>query len=160
MSVVLVSKEGERRVVSQGVAEAGKVVKTILSEEVKEEDGEAEEIPLPNVSTLILDEVIAFMEMNAQEEMRVLPRPLPSSGLEGCVQECFLSFVNRLSWEVLFEVVLAANYLEVDGLLNLTCAKIATVVKGKSPEELNELFRSESPLVAMSALVSSSAPSV
>ena len=34
--------------------------------------------------------------------------------------------------ETLFELVLAANYLDIKQLLELTCAKVASMIKGKS----------------------------
>ena len=33
---------------------------------------------------------------------------------------------------MLFEVVMAANYLDIKPLLELSCAKVASLIKGKS----------------------------
>ena len=46
---------------------------------------------------------------------------------------CFL--VDTLSH--LFQ---AANYLDIKGLLDLTCQTVADMMKGKSPEEIREMF--------------------
>jgi len=35
---------------------------------------------------------------------------------------------------------MAANYLDIKSLLDLGCAKIATLIKGKSPEEIRKTF--------------------
>ena len=40
------------------------------------------------------------------------------------------------SHEVLFELILAANYLDIKSLLDLTCAKVASMIKGKNTEEI------------------------
>jgi S-phase kinase-associated protein 1 len=40
----------------------------------------------------------------------------------------------------LFELTLAANYLEVKGLINLTCKAIANMIIGKTPEEIRKTF--------------------
>jgi S-phase kinase-associated protein 1 len=42
---------------------------------------------------------------------------------------------------LLFDVVLAANYLDVKGLLDLGCKTIANFMKDKSPQEIKETFR-------------------
>lgn len=36
--------------------------------------------------------------------------------------------------KVLFELILAANYLDIKSLLDLTCAKVASMIKGKNTE--------------------------
>ena len=38
-------------------------------------------------------------------------------------------------WQVLFELILAANYLDIKSLLDLTCAKVASMIKGKNTED-------------------------
>jgi len=35
---------------------------------------------------------------------------------------------------------MAANYLNIKDLLDLTCAKVASMIKGKSPEQIREMF--------------------
>lgn len=43
---------------------------------------------------------------------------------------------HRGSWQVLFELILAANYLDIKSLLDLTCAKVASMIKGKNTEDM------------------------
>jgi len=52
----------------------------------------------------------------------------------------YAKFVDDLDQEMLFELVLAANYMDIKPLLDLTCAKIATMIKGKTPEEIRKAF--------------------
>ncbi|KAF9789901.1 S-phase kinase-associated protein 1A-like protein [Thelephora terrestris] len=42
--------------------------------------------------------------------------------------------------EMLFEIILAANYLDIKPLLDVGCKTIGNMVKGKSPEEVRKLF--------------------
>ena len=39
--------------------------------------------------------------------------------------------------------MVAANFMDIKPLLELTCAKIASVIKGKSPEEIQNIFKME-----------------
>ena len=42
--------------------------------------------------------------------------------------------------EMLFELILAANYMDIKSLLDLTCAKVASMIKGKTPEDIRRTF--------------------
>lgn len=42
--------------------------------------------------------------------------------------------------EYLFDLILAANYLDIQPLLDLTCATMATRIKGKKPHEIRQIF--------------------
>ena len=42
--------------------------------------------------------------------------------------------------EVLFKLLLAANYLNIRSLLQLTCAKVASLMKGKTPDQIRAVF--------------------
>lgn len=47
-----------------------------------------------------------------------------------------MSFFPQHHWQVLFELILAANYLDIKSLLDLTCAKVASMIKGKNTEDM------------------------
>merc|ERR1711964_751571 len=42
--------------------------------------------------------------------------------------------------KMIFKIILAANYMAIKSLLHLGCAKIATLIKGKSPEEIKKIL--------------------
>ena len=50
-----------------------------------------------------------------------------------------MSFIN-LEQDVLFELILAANYLDIKSLLELSCAKTASLIKNKTIEEIRKFF--------------------
>ena len=49
------------------------------------------------------------------------------------------NFVN-VEQVTLFELILAANYLNIKSLLDLTCMTVAEMIKGKTPEEIRTTF--------------------
>ena len=40
----------------------------------------------------------------------------------------------------LFEIILAANYMDIQGLLDLGCKTVANMIKGKSVEEIRKVL--------------------
>nr|GEV09613.1 SKP1-like protein 1B [Tanacetum cinerariifolium] len=40
----------------------------------------------------------------------------------------------------LFDLIMAANYLNIKSLLDLTCQAVADMIKGKTPEEIRKTF--------------------
>jgi S-phase kinase-associated protein 1 len=72
-------------------------------------------------------------KFNAQKQ------PLKSANMLEVVQEWYAQFVN-VEQEILFELILAANYMDIKPLLDLTCATVASMIKGKTPEEIRKTF--------------------
>ncbi len=69
-------------------------------------------------------------------------QPLTSADLSKLVSDWDAKFVN-VEQELLFELILAANYMDIKPLLDLTCAKVASMIKGKSPEDIRRTFNIE-----------------
>ena len=68
-----------------------------------------------------------------------IEKPLRSNNLSEIVPEWDAKFVD-IEQEVLFELILAANYMDIKSLLDLTCAKVASMIKGKTPEQIRKTF--------------------
>merc|ERR1711964_818921 len=47
---------------------------------------------------------------------------------------------GRCGKQMIFKLILAANYMTIQPLLDLGCMKIATMIKGKSPEEIKRIL--------------------
>ena len=97
----------------------------------EEKEGHATEIPLPNVTSQALRKVIEFCEHYLQEPMNEIKKPIKSSKMSDAVQKWYADFVD-MEQELLFELILAANYMHVKPLLELTCATVAGIIRDKT----------------------------
>ncbi|KAF9995452.1 E3 ubiquitin ligase complex SCF subunit scon-3, partial [Modicella reniformis] len=55
------------------------------------------------------------------------------------IEEWDMKFM-QVDQEMLFEIILAANYLDIKPLLDVGCKTVANLIKGKTPEEIRKLF--------------------
>lgn len=114
------------------------LVKSMIDE--NDDDDEVMEVPLPNVKAAILTKVLEFCKhYKKNEAMNEIEKPLKSSEMSEVVQKFYAEFVN-VEQPVLFELILAANYMDIKPLLDLTCATVASMIKGKTPEEIRRTF--------------------
>lgn len=133
--VLLKSSQNELFPVEKDVAMMSTLLKNMI-----DDTGCEEEIPLPNVKSGILQKVIDYCKQHRDQQPEEIQKPLKSNLLVECgVSEWDNEFVS-IEQEVLFELILAANYLDIKCLLDLTCAKVASMIKGKTPEEIRQQF--------------------
>jgi S-phase kinase-associated protein 1 len=109
------------------------------------DDADADElvqVHLLELSVAVLEKVIQFMEHYLDHPMPEIEKPLTTNVMADLVGEWYATWVD-VDQELLFNIILAANYLDVAPLLDMAIAKVATQVKGRSPEEVKALFRIE-----------------
>lgn len=71
--------------------------------------------------------------------MTEIEKPLKSQNMADVVQKWYADFCD-IEQVILFELILAANYMDIKPLLDLTCATVASMIKGKTPEEIRTTF--------------------
>eukprot|EP00026_Physarum_polycephalum_P017587 Phypoly_transcript_18856.p1 GENE.Phypoly_transcript_18856~~Phypoly_transcript_18856.p1 ORF type:complete len:166 (-),score=50.42 Phypoly_transcript_18856:143-640(-) len=100
-------------------------------------DGADAPIPLPNVTGYILEKVIDYLVHHHEH-----PEPTPDEKDEKRTDNISgwdKDFCN-VDQPTLFELILAANYLDIKPLLDVTCKTVANMIKGKTPEEIRKTF--------------------
>jgi len=125
-TVKLISAEGTELEVDLETAQMSVLIKSMIDDSGPEED-----IPLPNVKKSILEKVIEFCQHLKEQPLQEIEKPLKTNNLREIVAPWYAEFVE-VEQEMLFEIVLAANYLDIKQLLELSCAKVASMIKGKS----------------------------
>ena len=101
------------------------------------------DIPMPDIRGDILKQVVEYLIQYKDKEPKELPKPLPSANLLDVTDEWDVTFINGVDLDSTFDVINAANYMDVKALLDLSCAKIASLMKGKTAEEIRTMFNIE-----------------
>jgi len=128
------------------IAKASVTIKTMVENLGLEEEDE-EIVPLPNVNANILKKVIQWATYHKDDP------PMPEDD-----EELDMRTDDICSWDAdflkvedqgtLFELILAANYLDIKGLLAVTSKTVANMIKGKTPEEIRKKFNIENDFTA------------
>ncbi|KAF5204711.1 Skp1-like protein 1a [Thalictrum thalictroides] len=123
--VTLKSSDGEAFDVEETVILQSQTIKHMIEDECAD-DG----IPVPNVTSKILAKVIEYCKQHAEGG---------ESTEEAVLKKWDADFVS-VDLATLFDLILAANYLDIKSLLDLTCQTVADMIKGKTPEEVRNIF--------------------
>jgi S-phase kinase-associated protein 1 len=113
-------------------------------------EGEETVVPVPNVNAATLKYVIQYLEYHKDAKADTIDKPLKGD-LKEIISQWDKDFLygdlikggDEKQHDILVDVVMAANFLDIKDLLDLCCAAIANMIKGKTPEQLKELFQIE-----------------
>jgi len=119
-----------------------------------EEDEVKEVLPLPNIYSEVLRKVIDWCEQHKND-----PEPEEESKdgerkqkqilkFEGWDEEfmSLINYINEQGQSILYEIIIAANYLHIQGLIDITTMEVARKMENKTPEQISELFKLENDL--------------
>lgn len=116
------------------------VVNTLGEDEYDEDDEGDKDIFVPNVNKQVLEKVIEYCKHYKNvEEMSVIKTPIPSNKIEDIVQDWYVDFC-KINETMLFDLVSAANFMDIKPLLDLSCFAVAVLLKGKTESEIRNIF--------------------
>ncbi|XP_027360467.1 SKP1-like protein 1B isoform X2 [Abrus precatorius] len=115
--ITLKSSDGEPFEVDEAVALESQTIKHMI-----EDDCADSGIPLPNVTSKILAKVIEYCKKHVDVAN---PEEKPS---EDDLKAWDADFV-KVDQATLFDLILAANYLNIKSLLDLTCQTVADMIR-------------------------------
>jgi len=98
-------------------------------------------VPLPNVHSRTLSKVLEYTQKHAAANS-VAENGNDDDKHDKELEEWDKNFI-AVDQAVLYELILAANYLYIKGLLDLCCKTVADIIKGKTPQEIREYFHIE-----------------
>ncbi|CAI9104796.1 OLC1v1003558C1 [Oldenlandia corymbosa var. corymbosa] len=131
-NIVLKSSDGETFEVEEAVALESQTIKHMIEDNCADNS-----IPLPNVTSKILAKVIEYCKRHVDAAKAAEGTAEKTSDED--LKSFDADFV-KVDQGTLFDLILAANYLNIKSLLDLTCQTVADMIKGKTPEEIRKTF--------------------
>ncbi|KAI1292633.1 S-phase kinase-associated protein 1 [Halotydeus destructor] len=145
--ISLQSQDGKVFEVDIEVAKVSDMVKGMLENLGDDGGDDSKPVPLSNVQGHILEKIIEYMEHHKDDA------PLPMD--EESVRERRTDDIDE--WDkklldvdqgTLYDIIQASNYLDVKGLMDAGCKKIAFQMRGKDYKQMREFFNIENDFTA------------
>jgi S-phase kinase-associated protein 1 len=127
--ITLKSSDGETFEIDEVVAMESQTIKHVIEAGCVDDAG----IPLLQVTSNILAKVIEYCKKHVEAASS---EEKPSEDALNAWDTEFL----KVDPNTLMKLTLAANYLNIKSLYDLTCKTIADMMKNKPPEEIRETF--------------------
>jgi len=111
---------------------------------ILEGDGDATSIEIRQVPPETLEHVVTYLKHHEGKEPDPIPCPLKSIHMQQIVSDKWdANWIDAFDKKTVFEIILAANYMSINSLLHLGCAKIATLIKQMDQKEINRIIEEE-----------------
>ncbi|KAK4707894.1 hypothetical protein R3W88_028819 [Solanum pinnatisectum] len=121
--LILKSSDGDEFEIEESVAVQSGTIKNMV-------DDDYTLIPLPNVNTQNLIVIIEYMKKHGEK----------TDSNEEEIKEFDKEFMKDKSYQNMFHLVIAANYLHISDLMDLLCQTIADRIKNKSVNAVRQIF--------------------
>ncbi|XP_037039827.1 S-phase kinase-associated protein 1-like [Bradysia coprophila] len=137
-TVRLQSSDGEIFNTDANTIKCSETIKTMFDDcRIGDEDDVL--VPVQNVRADILQKVLEWANHHKDEAQKAGDGVDTKQKRTDDISEWDANFL-KVDQGMLFDLILAANYLDVRGLLDVTCKKVASMIKGKNPDQIRKTF--------------------
>ena len=132
----LKSQEGEIFEIEESCLEMSKFLKDLVNDYPDADEA----IMINQIKTQELKSIIEYLKHYEGKTPKEIPKPLPSGNLKEVLDEWDYNFINPLSLEKCIDLLNGAFFLDINALVNLASAKIASEMLVGTVEEVREKF--------------------
>ncbi len=141
-NVKLMSSDGKIYEVPDTILKKSTLLKELTT------DNEGEVITLKEVNEECLKRIIEYLYHYKDFEPKEVPKPFPENCDANFLRsilndEWTFNYLNNLSIAEAIDMINAANYLQIDGLINILATKLSYELSNCSVEEAKQKFQIE-----------------
>ena len=128
------ANDGGKIEMSKKAAMKSSIIKGIL-----EDYPDNDEIPLNNVNSTTFEKIKDYLVHYQDKEPQKIEIPLKSNVFKECVDDWDYGYLGE-DIDQIFDILNAANYLDIKPLMELASAKLGSKLKGLSSESIKKDF--------------------
>jgi len=156
--IIIQSSDGDNFKVDLDAAKKPVTIWTMLEdlgvEKNNDEDEVKEVLPLSNIDSEVLRKIIHWCVQQKNDPEPEKEEESKDGEQKQIVKlerwdEEFMSTINYINEQrqsILFDIIIAANYFPIQGLIDITAMEVARKMENKSSEEIRKLFNLENDL--------------
>uniref|UniRef100_A0A1A9WTT8 Skp1-related protein n=1 Tax=Glossina brevipalpis TaxID=37001 RepID=A0A1A9WTT8_9MUSC len=137
-NIKLQSSDNEIFDVDVEIAKCSETLKTML-EDCGMKDCDNAIVPLPNVNSATLRKVLEWANHHKDDSKAAEDNEGKEKRNIDDISTWDADFL-KMDQGALFELILAANYLDIKDLVEITCKTVANMIRGKTPDEIRKTF--------------------
>ncbi|KAL5201664.1 hypothetical protein ABZP36_036018 [Zizania latifolia] len=139
-SFVLVSCDGRSFTLSEAAASLSRVIRVMIEEpQIHRGDNR---VRFPSVSGKTLAMIAEYCKRHDASAASGGGGSSSSGATEAERLKAFdKEFIGDVGPDLLYDVLTAANFLEIEELIDLGCKRVGELMKGKTPQQIRELFK-------------------
>lgn len=138
MSIIRIKTSDEKEFeVEQKAAFLSKIIKNMFDD--MEVSPSESVVPLPTIDSKIYELVIKY-STHHQDDVESVANDEEKIRDSNDMTEWDREFITAFNKDTLAELVIAANYLDINGLYELCCKAIANMLKDKTSDEIREFL--------------------
>ena len=134
-NIKLIVKDKKEIEISKKAAELSELLKGAINDFPNEVN-----FPLEDVDEKIAEKVKEYLTHFNGVAPAEIEKPLTQNEMKNLTDEWSANFVDKLTMDELVNLTVVANLMGINCLLDLCCAKIASMCKDKSEEEVLKTF--------------------
>ena len=139
--VILKAFDGQTITIPVSYCKLSKVLTEIISQLSPEDNV----VDLPLIQSIdILRYMGKYLCIHKGTEPTLIEKPLRTADLDQLTIKDNIDFIDEILNEgkitLLYKVLSAANYIQCNSLINLLCAKVASMIKGKPLDQIKSIL--------------------
>ena len=134
-TIHLQSKEGKEFEISKKAGCLSELIKGTIKDY-----SEDNIISLQEIDDKTTEKIIEYLNHFNGKSPPEIEKPLTSIELKNITDEWSTDFIDKLLLEDLINLTVASNFMGINSLLDLCCAKISCLCKDKNEEEIIKIF--------------------
>ena len=134
--IKIITKEGKEFTLSKKSCELSELLKSAINDYPTETSYPLNELDEKNAE--LIKEFLSHFNGEAPKEIE---KPIQSNEMKNLTDEWSSNFIDKIPLEDLTNLTVAENYMGINSLLDLCCAKVATMCKDKNEDEILKMFK-------------------